>query len=99
MVDFPTSLVDFQRRFSDEDACAAWLFEARWSTGFRCPACDHDKAWPHGGKAFTYECAACGRQTSVTALRRLSLATLHRPYNQTHYLRNVDPTGTSGISL
>jgi transposase-like protein len=67
MVDFPTSLVDFQRRFPDEAACAAWLFEARWPTGFRCPACDHDKAWPHGGKAFTYECAACGRQTSVTA--------------------------------
>ena len=67
MVDFPTSLVDFQRRFPDEAACAAWLFEARWPTGFRCPACDNDKAWPHGGKAFTYECAACGRQTSVTA--------------------------------
>ena len=64
---FPTSLVDFQRRFPDEAACAAWLFEARWPTGFRCPACDNDKAWPHGGKAFTYECAACGRQTSVTA--------------------------------
>ena len=67
MVDFPTSLVDFQRRFPDEASCAAWLFEARWPTGFRCPACDHDKGWPHGGKAFTYECAACGRQTSVTA--------------------------------
>ena len=67
MVDFPTSLVDFQRRFPDEAACAAWLCEARWPTGFRCPACDNDKAWPHGGKAFTYECAACGRQTSVTA--------------------------------
>ena len=67
MVDFPTSLVDFQTRFPDEAACAAWLFEARWPTGFRCPACDNDKAWPHGGKAFTYECAACGRQTSVTA--------------------------------
>ena len=67
MVDFPMSLVDFQRRFPDEAACAAWLFEARWPTGFRCPACDHDKAWPHGRKALTYECAACGRQTSVTA--------------------------------
>ena len=66
MVDFPTSLVDFQRRFPDEASWAAWLFEVRWPTGFRCPACDHDKGWPHGGKAFTYECAACGRQTSVT---------------------------------
>ena len=56
MVDFPTSLVDFQRRFPDEAACAAWLFEARWPTGFRCPACDHDKAWPHGGKKLWGRC-------------------------------------------
>ena len=25
------------------------------------------KGWPHGGKRFTYECASCGKQTSVTA--------------------------------
>src|ERR1019366_7799195 len=67
MPDFPTSLIDFQRRFLDEAACAAWLFEARWPVGFRCPACAHEKGWPHGGKPFTYECAACGKQTSVTA--------------------------------
>ena len=67
MVDFPTSLVDFQRRFPDEAACAAWLFEARWPTGFRCPARSSRQGLAARGKAFTYECAACGRQTSVTA--------------------------------
>ena len=67
MRDFPNSLIDFQRRFPDEAACAAWLFEARWPAGFRCPSCDRQKGWPHGGKPFTYECAACGKQTSVTA--------------------------------
>lgn len=67
MPDFPTSLVDFQRRYPDEAACAAWLFIARWPAGFRCPACAHEKGWPHGGKPFTFECAACGKQTSVTA--------------------------------
>ena len=25
------------------------------------------KGWPHGRKPFTFECAACGKQTSVTA--------------------------------
>jgi transposase-like protein len=40
---------------------------ARWPTGFRCPGCGADKSWPHGGKRFTYECASCGKQTSVTA--------------------------------
>ena len=67
MPDFPCSLIDFQHRFPDEAACAAWLFEARWPAGFRCPACAHEKGWPHGGKRFTFECAACGKQTSVTA--------------------------------
>ena len=67
MRDFPNSLGNFQRRYPDEAACAAWLFTARWPAGFRCPACAHEKGWPHGGKPFTFECAACGKQTSVTA--------------------------------
>ena len=67
MPDFPASLVEFQRQFPDDDACAAWLIAARWPSGFRCPACAGAKGWPHGGKPFTFECAACGKQTSVTA--------------------------------
>ena len=67
MPDFPSSLIDFQHRFPDEAACAAWLFEARWPAGFRCPARAHEKGWPHGGKRFTFERAARGKQTSVTA--------------------------------
>ena len=67
LVDFPRSLIEFQRRFPDEDACAAYLARARWPHGFRCPACGHDKGWELATKAFTFECAACGKQTSVTA--------------------------------
>lgn len=65
--DFPRSLPAFQRFFSDEAACATYLFEARWPEGFRCPQCGHDQAWELKGKAFTYECRACARQTSVRA--------------------------------
>src|SRR5271169_836323 len=67
MPEFPASLVEFQRQFPDDHACAAWLVAARWPSGFRCPDCGHAKGWPHGGKPFTFECAACGKQTSVTA--------------------------------
>src|SRR6201998_2244030 len=67
MPDFPASLVEFQHQFPNDDACAAWLSAARWPSGFRCPTCAGAKGWPHGGKAFTLECAACGKQTSVTA--------------------------------
>jgi transposase-like protein len=67
MSDFPRSLLEFQHRFPDEHACAAYLANARWPNGFRCPACGHDKGWELATKAFTWECAGCGKQTSVTA--------------------------------
>ena len=67
MSDFPRSLIEFQRRFSDEEACAKYLFAARWPQGFVCPGCGMSKAWELQTKPWTWECASCGRQTSVTA--------------------------------
>src|SRR5512133_1033123 len=67
MIDFPHSLIEFQHGFPDECACAAYLADARWPDGFRCPDCDHDKGWELSTKASTRECAGCGKQTSVTA--------------------------------
>lgn len=67
MPDFPRSILAFQRQFPNEAACAAWLSAARWPEGFRCPACGHDHAWELDTKPWTYECAKCRRQTSVTA--------------------------------
>ena len=67
MPDFPRSLIEFQQRFGDEAACAQYLAAARWPDGFACPGCGGNKAWRLETKAWTYECAGCGRQTSVTA--------------------------------
>ena len=67
MADFPRSLLEFQRRFPDDAACAAYLIAARWPDGFVCPACGGVKGWGLATKASTFECAACHRQTSVTA--------------------------------
>lgn len=67
MADFPRSLVEFQRRFADEDACAAYLVAVRWPEGFVCPACRHAKGWRCETKTWTFQCARCQRQTSVTA--------------------------------
>jgi hypothetical protein len=64
--DRPMSRAAFEARFPDNAACAAHLF-ARWPEGFVCPACGGTKAWELKGKRFTWECAACARQTSVTA--------------------------------
>jgi len=67
MTDFPRSLLEFQQRFGDEAACAQYLAAARWPDGFVCPGCGGSKAWRLQTKAWTYECAGCARQTSVTA--------------------------------
>src|SRR6516164_6386908 len=67
MTDFPRSLIEFQQRFSDETACAQYLIATRWPDGFVCPGCGGGKAWRLETRAWTFECANCGRQTSVTA--------------------------------
>src|SRR5437762_4195841 len=79
MTDFPNSLIEFQQRFGDEAACAQYLAAARWPDGFVCPGCGGGKAWRLETKAWTYECASCRRQTSVTAgtiMHRLVLGRL-----------------------
>jgi len=67
MSDTPSSLIELQRRFPDDAACARYLIALRWPDGFRCPRCAHDHAWMLETKAWTYECARCAKQTSVTA--------------------------------
>jgi hypothetical protein len=67
MTDCPHSLIEFQRRFPDEGACVKYLYAARWPEGFVCPGCGKAKAWELQTKPWTWECAGCGKQTSVTA--------------------------------
>ena len=65
MEDYPKTLMEFESRFSTEKGCRDYLFQLRWPDGFRCPSCDHEKAWPI--RIFLYQCARCGYQTSVIA--------------------------------
>jgi hypothetical protein len=63
--DYPRTLAEFEARFATVEACRAYLVQLRWPDGFRCPKCGGPKAWPV--RAVLLRCAACGRQTSVTA--------------------------------
>jgi transposase-like protein len=67
MAVFPRSLAEFQRRFPTDAACGEYLLAVRWPGGFVCPGCGHDHGWRLERPAPTFECASCGRQTSVTA--------------------------------
>ncbi len=65
MEDYPRDQLEFESRFASEEACRDYLFALRWPEGFRCPRCGHERAWPV--RKVWFECARCGRQTSVTA--------------------------------
>jgi len=65
MEDYPTTLLEFERRFDNDAACREYLVALRWPDGFRCPRCGHGRAWLN--RRGLFECAACHRQTSATA--------------------------------
>jgi len=68
MSEYPRTLLEFQKLFPDETACATHLERIRWPEGFNCPYCGqagdpyHIQARPH-----VLECRKCLRQISLTA--------------------------------
>ncbi len=58
--------MEFQERFPDDASCLEYLAASRWPDGYRCPVCDGRQAWVLE-RRHLWECAACHRQTSVTA--------------------------------
>jgi transposase-like protein len=63
---FPQSVIEFQHRFPDDDACRAYLFVSRWPDGFACPVCGGGEIGAEH-RRHLWQCRRCGRQTSVTA--------------------------------
>ncbi|MCP3953773.1 MAG: transposase [Desulfobacterales bacterium] len=39
--DFPCSQIEFDKRFSTEQACRDYLIDMKWPDGFNCPKCGH----------------------------------------------------------
>lgn len=98
--DRPLSRAEFARRFPDDAACARYLFEKRWPDGFVCPTCGGVKGWELSTKKFTWECAACGRQTSVTAgtVMHRSKVSLHLWFMAAHLVTSHS-NGISALQL
>lgn len=65
MEDYPRTIQEFERRFSTEENCRAYLVSLRWPEGFRCPHCQGRKAVLV--RSTLFQCCACRRQTSATA--------------------------------
>lgn len=67
-VDQPRSLLEFQRAFPDEAACADYMERVRWPDGFVCPYCDTQRApYRFAARPEVLRCRACERDTSLTA--------------------------------
>jgi len=60
------SLIDFIKRFSNDDACRQYLFKIRWPKGFKCPICSNGKFY-FLANYHLYQCTKCNHQVSVTA--------------------------------
>jgi len=60
------SLIEFQKEFPDNEACAKHIAEQRWPNGFICPQCGHREAW-YLSKRYLFDCKICRFQTSVIA--------------------------------
>jgi len=60
------SLIQFQKEFSDDEACVKHLIDQRWPDGFLCPRCGYRDSW-YLYKRRLFDCKVCRHQTSVTA--------------------------------
>ncbi len=58
--------LQWQKHYGTEESCAKALMEHRWSNGFQCPRCGHDRGYALS-KRRTYECAGCKYPVSLTA--------------------------------
>ncbi|MCY3883805.1 MAG: IS1595 family transposase, partial [Gammaproteobacteria bacterium] len=61
-----TSFRDWTKRFGTERECLEAVARVRWSEGFRCPRCGHDKAYVLKRHCIR-QCASCAFQASPTA--------------------------------
>jgi len=94
--DRPPSLQQFMADFADDAACADWLERRRWPDGFVCPCCHARKGWKLETKPWTFECARCGKQTSVTA--GTILHGTHLPLRTWFIAAHLVATHSNGVS-
>ena len=93
------TLLEFQRKFQNEQACRDYLFQLRWGNGFACPRCRGNKFY-FIEKRMLYECSSCGHKTSLTAgtiMHKTKLPLL--TWFWAIYLVAHDKRGRSALSL
>src|SRR5579884_2895044 len=59
------SYEEWQKRFTDEEACIEYLIECRWPEGYVCSKCQSTEHYYIAGH-HRFECKACGHTMGVT---------------------------------
>jgi transposase-like protein len=96
---FPRTIIEFQHRFPDEDACWDYLVQCRWPEGYRCPRCGCETAALLSGRRL-WQCSVCRYQVSVTAG-----TVMHKTRTPLHlwfwaaYLMSTPTPGVSAVQL
>ncbi len=93
------NLLEFQERFPDEDACEAYIIQARWPDGYVCEACGSKEAWYLNGRR-SFECRHCTNQRSITADTMFHAS--HTPLREWFlaiYLMTESKKGISALEL
>jgi len=60
------NILEFGAFFPDDDSCKQYLADKKWSVGFACPRCKHDK-FCESSDPFTRVCRKCKHTESSTA--------------------------------
>ena len=67
-LEYPKTIMAFQKMFRTEEDCAQYLYQCRWPRGFVCPKCKFESEKPYSISTYKrYECPKCGHQVSITA--------------------------------
>lgn len=64
MQQYPKTLLEFEKQFSDEALCREYLCHIRWPDGFICPYCNCREFWMT--KRGRFRCNQCDSQVSAT---------------------------------
>jgi transposase-like protein len=96
---FPKTLREFQAKFGSEEACQQYLASCRWPEGFACLRCGNRRAYELARQRH-WQCAACGRQVSLTAKTILhNTKTPLTAWFWAAYLMTTDKRGVSALLL
>src|SRR5216683_1063089 len=96
---FPRTLRQFQLQFASEEACQEYLAACRWSEGYKCPRCAHDRGYALVGRR-RWQCAACRHQVSLTSGTILdNTKTPLTLWFWAAYLMTTDKRGVSALLL